>query len=74
MVYSFGDFNYKKKIEEIYEGFSDLLIKSDLIKNKDFPFIDFEDLLRGYDFLVCLRKEKEEMIKRAKEDMENKMM
>jgi len=58
MYYSFGDFNYEKKIEEIYEGFSDLLIKSDLIKNKDFPFIDFKYLLRGYDFNDLLREYK----------------
>ncbi|MGB4016173.1 hypothetical protein, partial [Petrimonas mucosa] len=47
MYYCFMDFNYKEKFEEIYNGFEQLLIKSDIIKNKDFPFSDFENYIRG---------------------------
>lgn len=48
MYFSFGDFDCEKKIEELLEGFRGLLIKSDLIKHKDTPFIAFKDLLRGH--------------------------
>lgn len=47
MYDSLGDFDYKKKIEETYTGFEDLLTRSDLVKNKDYPFMDFQNLIMG---------------------------
>lgn len=48
MYYSFGDFDYKLKIKETCNDFEEMLIKSVLVKNKEFPYIDFQDLIRGY--------------------------
>jgi len=48
MYYSFTDFNYEDKLEEIYNGFKDLLTNSDIVKNKDYPFVDFQSYIRGY--------------------------
>lgn len=59
MYYSFKDFNYEQKFEEIYNGFEQLLIKSDIVKNKDFPFMDFNDYIRGYRITTHLEREKE---------------
>lgn len=49
MYFSFADFNYKEKLEEIYSEFEELLIKSDVVKNKDLPFADFANYIRGYE-------------------------
>lgn len=48
MHYSFSDFDFMKKIEELYNGFEELLIKSDLVINKEYPKVDFRNLLQGY--------------------------
>ena len=48
MYYSFTDFNYEDKLEEIYNGFKDLLTNSDIVKNKDYTFVDFQSYIRGY--------------------------
>ena len=48
MYYSFTDFIYEDKLEEIYNGFKDLLTKSDVVKNKDYPFSDFQHYIKGY--------------------------
>lgn len=48
MYHSFGDFNLEEKIEEIYDGFKDLLVNSEFITIKDLPFIEFNDMIRGY--------------------------
>lgn len=45
MFYSFGDFRFDIEIEEIYNGFEQLLINSDIVKNKDQPFFDFGSYL-----------------------------
>lgn len=47
MHYSFNDFDFMKKIEELYNGFKELLIKSDLVINKEYPKVDFYNLLKG---------------------------
>lgn len=48
MYYSFGDFKIEKKIEEAYPEFEMLLNASELIVNKDFPYMDFNNIIRGY--------------------------
>lgn len=48
-VYRFTDFIYEDKLEEIYNGFKDLLTKSDVVKNKDYPFSDFQHYIKGYE-------------------------
>ncbi len=48
MYFSFGDFNFEKKIEEIYPEFKDLLVNSKFITIKDLPYIEFKDMVRGY--------------------------
>ncbi|MDD4721111.1 MAG: hypothetical protein PHQ88_09715 [Bacteroides sp.] len=48
MYFSFGDFNFEKKIDEIYPEFKVLLVNSELITIKDLPFIEFKDMIRGY--------------------------
>lgn len=45
MHFCFADFDYKKEIEELYNGFTQLLIDSDLVKNKDIPFYDLESMI-----------------------------
>ncbi len=49
MYYSFTDFDYREKLEQIYNGFEEKLVKSDVVINKDYPFNDFENYIRGYE-------------------------
>ena len=53
MHFSFADFDYKKEIEEIYNGFTQLLIDSDLVKNKDIPFFDLEHMIYDLKAIYC---------------------
>lgn len=48
MYYSFSNFYLDDKLEEIYSGLRLLLVQSDLIKNKDIPFVDFRNHILGY--------------------------
>lgn len=48
MYYSFVDFDYKKKLEEIYNGFEELLVESDIVINKDSPFTDFCNYINDF--------------------------
>lgn len=47
--FSFADFDYIGKIKEIYNDFEEVLINSKLVVNKDYPYKDFQNLLRRYD-------------------------
>jgi hypothetical protein len=46
--YLFGGVDLHAKFEEIMEGSVDFLKRSNLIKNKDLPFVDLNNLIRGY--------------------------
>ena len=47
MYYSFSDFDYKVELEKIYNGFEQLLINSNIIINKEYPFFDFNCYIKG---------------------------
>lgn len=51
MYFSFLDFDYIEKLEEIYNGFEELLIKSEVVKNKDTPFMDFRNYINDFKHL-----------------------
>ena len=42
-------YSYEEELEEKYNGFEELLIKSDLIINKNYAFSDFNNLLNGFE-------------------------
>lgn len=66
MYYSFHDFNYQVKIKEIYNGFEQLLINSDIVINKDNPFFDFNSYIMGYN-IVNIEERIEELSNLKKE-------
>ena len=52
LYFSLVDFDFKEKLEEIYNGFEKLLIKSDIVKNKELPYIDFLYYINCFDHLL----------------------
>ena len=47
-LYLFGDFNLEKRFEDILPGSVDIIKKSRIIKNKDGPFVDIKNRIRGF--------------------------
>lgn len=47
-LYLFGDINLEKRFEDILPGSVDIIKKSRIIKNKDVPFVDIKNKIRGF--------------------------